>query len=138
MIKKYSFELIREDILSYYNILSNEHSPTKGTFLEGNAKKFILENPNAFLFALIAEQSVKTEVAWSLPYNLKERLGHFDIYKIANYSEEEFEVFLRQNLHYTDIQVEYRNIFYRHVKSLSKSIVVMQIIFGNIPLLPMK
>ena len=93
--KKNSFELIREDILSYYNILSNEHSLTKGTFLEESAKKFILENPNAFLFALIAEQSVKTEVAWSLPYNLKERLGHFDIYKIADYSEEEFEVFFK-------------------------------------------
>jgi endonuclease III len=93
--KKNSFELIREDVLSYYNILSNEPSITKEISLEECAKKFILENPNAFLFALIAEQSVKTEVAWSLPYNLKERLGHFDIYKIADYCEEEFEVFFK-------------------------------------------
>lgn len=44
---------------------------------------FVRDEPNAFLFGLIADQSVRAEIAWSLPFRLKERLGHLEIPKIA-------------------------------------------------------
>ena len=44
---------------------------------------------NAFLFGLIADFSVKAEIAWSLPYRLKERLHHFDLNRIASMEIEE-------------------------------------------------
>ncbi len=49
---------------------------------------FVRDEPNAFLFGLIADQSVRAEIAWSLPYKLKQRIGHFDVAKIAKMEPE--------------------------------------------------
>lgn len=50
---------------------------------------FVRAEPNAFLFGLIADQSVRAEIAWSLPYRLRQRIGHFDVAKIAKTNPEE-------------------------------------------------
>jgi len=50
---------------------------------------FILSNPNAFLFAVILDERIEAERAWTGPYLLKERLGHLDSKKIATMSKDE-------------------------------------------------
>jgi len=54
------------------------------TFTPDNAaNRFVLEDPNAFLFAVIFDQGIQAERAWAAPYLLSERLGHFDMTRIA-------------------------------------------------------
>jgi len=43
------------------------------------ANELLKSDPNAFLFAVIFDQGVPAERAWSAPYYLKKRLGHLDI-----------------------------------------------------------
>jgi uncharacterized HhH-GPD family protein len=47
------------------------------------ANQFVLKNPNAFLFAVIFDQGIQAERAWAGPYYLSQRLGHFDLERIA-------------------------------------------------------
>lgn len=47
------------------------------------ANKFVLKNPNAFLFAVIFDQGIQSERAWAAPYFLSQRLGHFKLERIA-------------------------------------------------------
>ncbi|NVM55783.1 MAG: hypothetical protein HWN66_18935 [Candidatus Helarchaeota archaeon] len=54
-----------------------------------DANDFILSNPNAFLFAVILDERIEAERAWTGPYLLKERLGHLNPAKIAAMSEGE-------------------------------------------------
>ena len=47
------------------------------------ANQFVLKNPNAFLFAVIFDQGIQAERAWAAPYFLSQRLGHFNLERIA-------------------------------------------------------
>ena len=47
------------------------------------ANEFLLKHPNAFLFGVIFDQGILAEKAWSAPYILKQRLGHFDLKKMV-------------------------------------------------------
>ena len=60
-----------------------------GGLLTDAERDFVMRDSNAFLFGLIADQSVKAETAWSLPYKLAQRLGHFSMQKIAKESSSE-------------------------------------------------
>lgn len=60
-----------------------------GGILTDAERDFAMRDSNAFLFGLIADQSVKVETAWSLPYKLAQRLGHFSMQKIAKESSSE-------------------------------------------------
>lgn len=60
-----------------------------GGLLAEAERDFVMQDANAFLFGLIADQSVKAEIAWSLPYKLFQRLGHFSMEKIAQESTPE-------------------------------------------------
>lgn len=62
----------------------SENSIFKSDMLKLEEKNFILKDWNAFLMGLIADQSVKVEVAWRLPYHLCCRLGHFDLNRLVN------------------------------------------------------
>jgi uncharacterized HhH-GPD family protein len=53
------------------------------------ANRFVLENPNAFLFAVIFDQGIAAERAWAGPYLLSERLGHFDLGRMASMGPDE-------------------------------------------------
>lgn len=46
------------------------------------ANELILNNSNAFLFAVILDERIEAERAWEGPYLLKKRLGHIDPKKI--------------------------------------------------------
>ncbi|MDD3340831.1 MAG: endonuclease III [Bacilli bacterium] len=74
-----------------------EQNILQGNLLKLEAKKLLIENPNAFLLGLIADQSVKAEIAWSLPYNLKQRIGTFDFDEIyTKYNETSLEQVLKE------------------------------------------
>lgn len=71
-----------------------------GGLLTDAERDFVMRDSNAFLFGLIADQSVKAETAWSLPYKLAQRLGHFSMQKIAKESSsEEIGTLLRTKRH---------------------------------------
>lgn len=69
--KKIAVEAIKDNSILSNNMLKKEES------------EFLLSDWNAFLIALICDQSVKAEMAWRLPYLLSKRLGHFDLCRIA-------------------------------------------------------
>ena len=68
---------IGEKYISEIRILDNKNLTSK-------EKDLIAGDWNAFLIALICDQSVKEEVAWRLPYRLLERLGYLDLKKIVS------------------------------------------------------
>lgn len=47
------------------------------------ANRLVIENPFAFLLAVIFDQGIVAERAWAAPYLLKERLGHLDPARIV-------------------------------------------------------
>jgi len=47
------------------------------------ADQFLRENPTAVLMGILFDQRIRAEMAFSGPYKLYERLGHFDLAKIA-------------------------------------------------------
>ena len=59
---------VAKEVISDNSILSDN-------MLKAEERKFLLSDWNAFLIGLIADQSVKAEMAWRLPYYLSKRLG---------------------------------------------------------------
>jgi uncharacterized HhH-GPD family protein len=51
------------------------------------ANQFVIDNPLAFLLAVICDQGIKAERAWAVPWELRRRLGHLDPYRRANEPE---------------------------------------------------
>lgn len=88
---------IIKSVLTYLNEIEDENSILKGNFLKQEEKDFIFNDPNAFLIGLISDQSVKAEIAWSLPYKLSNRLGSFEFKKIIEkYTEKDIENILKE------------------------------------------
>lgn len=88
---------ISQIILKYLDNVEIESSILKGNLLNETEKQFIIDNPNAFLIGLISDQSVKAEIAWSLPYKLYERLNTFNFQEIINnYSVDSLEKVLKE------------------------------------------
>lgn len=78
------------DVISKYERqIQNDYNIFKGNLLGSKEKDLIMNNKNAFLIGLISDQSVKAELAWSLPFRLKERLGYFDVKRIITESTPE-------------------------------------------------
>lgn len=83
---------INDIIKEYLITLGKNNNILTGDLLSTDVKKFLDNNANAFLIGLIADQLVKAELAWSLPYNLNNRIGTFDFEKIVStYTEEDLE-----------------------------------------------
>ena len=73
---------ISKIILEYLEQIEYSNSILRGDLLNKEEKNFLIENPNAFVIGLISDQSVKAELAWSLPYRLSLRLKTFDFKEI--------------------------------------------------------
>ena len=73
----------------YETAIGTSENIFNGGLLTDAERDFVMRDSNAFLFGLIADQSVKAETAWSLPYKLAQRLGHFSMQKIAKESSSE-------------------------------------------------
>ena len=87
---------ISKILLNYMKEIENDNSILKGNLLKEEEKQFIFDNLNAFIIGLISDQSVKAEIAWSLPYKLSKRMGSFDIEEILNkYSQNDIENFIK-------------------------------------------
>lgn len=80
---------IMNAIIEYEEQIQNDYDIFKSDLLGSKEKDLIISNKNAFLIGLISDQSVKAELAWSLPFRLKERLGYFDVKKIVTESSPE-------------------------------------------------
>ncbi len=81
---------------AYEKSLGTTENIFKGDLLSPNERDFLLNDPNAFLFGLIADQSVRAETAWSLPYKLSQRLGHFSMESIiSDYTMEDIQNILK-------------------------------------------
>ncbi|GAB5534782.1 MAG: hypothetical protein Rubg2KO_10310 [Rubricoccaceae bacterium] len=58
------------------------------------ADQFLRDDPNAVLFGLLYDQRILAETAFMGPYKLHQRLGHFDMARIADMDRDAFaEVF---------------------------------------------
>lgn len=94
--KSNNLDLIRQKIFAYEKSIKDDFNIFKGDLLTPEACSFVTSNMNAFLFGLISDSSVKAEIAWSLPYRLKERLHHFNLSKIANMDIDELTDIIKQ------------------------------------------
>lgn len=94
--KNNDLNFIRQKIFAYEKNIKDDFNIFKGDLLEPAACLFVTSNMNAFLFGLISDSSVKAEIAWSLPYRLKERLHHFDLNKIANMDIDELTGIIKE------------------------------------------
>lgn len=52
-----------------------------------DADAFLRDDPNAFLIGIIFTQGIPAERAWAGPWELRERLGHWDLSRIADEPE---------------------------------------------------
>ena len=87
---------VSKAILEYLKEIENENSILNGNLLLDEEKEFVKKNMNAFIIGLIADQSVKVEIAWSLPYKLYKRLNTFDFKEIVQkYTIEEIEEIIK-------------------------------------------
>lgn len=61
-----------------------DQSPAEPVFTPNpDANRLVVDDPFAFLLAVILDQGIKAERAWAGPYLLKLRLGHLDPARIA-------------------------------------------------------
>lgn len=90
-------EKINNVLKSFLPTIEQDYSILKGNLLNDDEKSFIYNNPNAFVIGLISDQSVKAELAWSLPYNLYKRLGTFDFkYIVQNFDAKSLEKVIKE------------------------------------------
>lgn len=77
-------------IYEYETHIGTTENIFQGNLLAQEEKNFLINDTNAFLFGLISDQSVRAEMAWSLPYKLSKRLDTFSMtYIVDNYSIED-------------------------------------------------
>jgi uncharacterized HhH-GPD family protein len=87
---------INHILKKYLPTIEKNNSILKGNLLGEDEKKFVVNNPNAFIIGLISDQSVKAELAWSLPYNLYKRLNIFDFdYIVNNLTINDIEILIK-------------------------------------------
>ncbi|MEJ5304505.1 MAG: endonuclease III [Ignavibacteria bacterium] len=81
---------IAKALIKFGQVLENLNSKKEIFFTRNpNAEQLIWNNPLAFFLAVLLDQGMKAEKAWEIPYLLKQRLGHLDVFKIASISDEE-------------------------------------------------
>ncbi|NAS88193.1 endonuclease III [ANME-1 cluster archaeon AG-394-G21] len=64
--------------------------------LNPEVNKLLVDDPNAFLFGVIFDQSITAEQAWEKPFILKQRLGHLDVKKISEMKDDELKVIFNE------------------------------------------
>jgi endonuclease III len=80
---------LTKELLSFGLTISNEVLfPTK----EPEAYDLIKNSPYAFLFALSLDRGTKAEIIWTIPYWMKNILGHLDPVKIDKLSIDELRM----------------------------------------------
>lgn len=75
---------IYKSLKAYALSIGKSDNIISGDLLSPDERDFVTNNSNAFLMAVISDQSVKAEVAWSLPYKLSKRLEVDDLVDLAH------------------------------------------------------
>lgn len=72
-------------LVAYGHELEVAGAAQVGESFSGNvdADSLLASDPNAFLLAVLFTQGIPAERAWSAPYELKRRLGHLDLLRLA-------------------------------------------------------
>ncbi len=71
-------------LLAHGDALAAELAPGGAQFTpDPSANQLIVEDPFAFLVAVISDMGIKAERAWALPFELRRRLGHLDPARVA-------------------------------------------------------
>ena len=63
---------------------------------DDDANELLANDPNALLIAIVLDQQITTNKAFSGPRDLKQRLGHLDPAQIAEMDEDEFLTIFRE------------------------------------------
>ena len=77
--RMYDFTTLTGGLRRIIDRLHAEGTATKDL----EADQFLRNDPNAVVVAIFLEQRVRAETAFSGPWKLRQRLGHFDLRKIA-------------------------------------------------------
>ncbi|MDP3883278.1 MAG: hypothetical protein Q8Q48_04460 [Candidatus Staskawiczbacteria bacterium] len=93
MEKKRKLYIEALGIVQAANKLSLEE---RGYSRSEEANALIFSDPFAFVVGLIFDQSIQSALAWEAPLHLKERLGHFDVRKIASMDKEKLKQIIAQ------------------------------------------
>jgi len=81
------YSYLEGGLVRMLNRMKQEGTATK----DPEADAFLKENANAVLLGLLFDQRVLAETAFCGPLKLKERLGHFDMQRIAEHESEDFK-----------------------------------------------
>lgn len=73
-----------EALLAYQGHLAEARGSRLPHFVtDPDANRLVIEDPFAFLLAVICDQGVPAERAWRVPHDLRRRLGHLDAARMA-------------------------------------------------------
>jgi uncharacterized HhH-GPD family protein len=89
-------EIVKRLLDLWEQIPSDERETLLIPGLEPEARELVRTNPFAFLLAASLDRGTKTEIIWTLPYWLKQALGHLDPCRIARMSEDDMRALLEQ------------------------------------------
>ncbi len=81
------YSYLEGGLVRMLNRMKTEGTATKD--LEADA--FLRENANAVLIGLLFDQRVLAETAFIGPLKLRERLGHFDLRRLADHDPDDFK-----------------------------------------------
>ena len=71
-------------LLRHADALANQLTSGGAQFTpDPQANQLVIDDPFAFLVAVIADMGIKAERAWALPYELRQRLGYLDPERVA-------------------------------------------------------
>ncbi len=76
---------VAAELVAYGRELASQRAAQVGEGFTGDAKvdAFLERSPEAFLIGVLFTQGIPAERAWAGPYLLAQRLGHFDLVRLA-------------------------------------------------------
>lgn len=80
------YSYLEGGLVRMLNRLQSEGTATK----DPAADDLLRQDPNAVLVGLLFDQRVRAETAFCGPLKLKQRLGHFDMRRLADHEPEDF------------------------------------------------
>ena len=89
-------EIVKRLLDLWEQIPSDERETLLIPGLEPEARELVRTNPIAFLLAASLDRGTKAEIIWTLPYLLRQALGHLDPCIIAQMSAAEIRALLEQ------------------------------------------
>jgi len=89
-------EIVKRLLDLWEQIPSDERETLLIPGLEPEARELVRTNPFAFLLAASLDRGTKAEIIWTLPYLLRQALGHLDLCIIAQMSAAEIRALLEQ------------------------------------------